>query len=650
MKKITIVKKLSYVIILLSLTLTAGISQAQRGDNSTRRSQRVVPMQEVQIMSPDENVKFILLPNADRLTFTVKLGEITVIEDSPIIMKLDENDLSAGVIFKNIERYEINETYAWYGAKSIAVNQCNGAKIYFQNDLSFDNYILEIRVFNDGIAFRHVIPEDENVSRIPDEYSTFVIPTGSKVWYHDLDGHYEAAYKMKDISDIQPGEWAGPPVTFKLPNEKGYASIAEANLVNYSGMALEADGRRGFISGLGNRQPLNYPFELRYGREEGKRLSKPASVNGTITTPWRVVMVGQDLNTLVNSTILPNLCPPPDPELFPKGINTSWIKPGRAVWKYVDGGPEGYEGLKQFSKWAGQLGFEHHIVEGVWSRWTTEERKNFVDYSTKQGVKVWFWKHSRDLRTQSEREEFFALLKDLGVAGAKIDFFDHEAKELIDLYEILCRMAAENQILLNFHGANKPTGRNRTWPNELVREAVKGMESSKFTERARHETILPFTRFLSGPAEYTSMVFNERRHDSSPVHQIASMAVFSSPLLTIAANPETIFKNPAVDIIRSIPAVWDETIVLPDSEVGELAVFARRSGDTWFLAVMCGPEARKIQVPLSFLSDGNYSVDSVRDSKNNDAVIEMDKTTLNNEDTINVEMINGGGFVARFIK
>ena len=176
-------------------------------------------------------------------------------------------------------------------------------------------------------------------------------------------------------------------MTFELPDNQGYASITEANLVNYSGMALEGDGRRGWIIGLGNRQPLNYPFELRYGREEAKRLAKPASIKGTITTPWRVVMVGKDLNTLVNCTIVPNLCPPPDSTLFPDGIKTSWIIPGRAVWRYVDDGPEGYDGLKQFSKWAGELGFKHHIVEGVWRDWTMEQRKEFVDYSKETGCK-----------------------------------------------------------------------------------------------------------------------------------------------------------------------------------------------------------------------------------------------------------------------
>jgi alpha-glucosidase len=641
---------LNIVVLVIVLHLVnAVLVQAQNNERS-RRSQRVVPMNEIQVTSHDGNVKFILLPNAERLTFTVKIGETTVIENSPIIMKLDWFDLSSGVVFKKIERYEINETYLWYGAKSTAINKCNGAKIYFQNDLSFIDYVLEIRAFNDGVAFRHIIPEDDSTSHIPDEYTTFVIPEGSKAWYVGLEGHYEGEYKNKDISDIQAGEWAGPPMTFALPNGQAYGSITEANLVNYSGMALEADGRRGWIVGLGNREPLNYPFELRYGRDEGKHLAKPASIKGTITTPWRVVMVGKDLNALVNSTIVPNLCPPPDATLFPKGIKTSWIKPGRAVWRYVDDGPDGYNGLKQFSKWAGELGFKHHIVEGVWRRWSMEERKEFVDYSKKQGVSVWFWKHSKELRTPVKREEFFKMLHELGVAGAKIDFFDDEAKELIDLYEALRIEAAKYHILLDFHGANKPTGRQRTYPNELVREAIRGMESRNLTSRARHETILPFTRFLAGPAEYTTMLFSDRRGDASWAHEVASMVIFSDPLLTIAANPKSILDNPAVEVIKGIPAIWDETIVFPDSKIGQLAAYARRTGDKWFVAVMCGPNAKSIQIPLSFLDNGEYSTTLVSDNKENSSALLISKNKYSKKDTLKIEMINGGGFVAMFKK
>ncbi|MHC4487423.1 MAG: glycoside hydrolase family 97 N-terminal domain-containing protein, partial [Planctomycetota bacterium] len=205
-------------------------------------------MEQVQVASPDGNVKLTVLPNAERLTFTVTLGKTIVIDPSTIVMKLDGYDLSSGVVFGNADSYQINETYPWHGAHSTAVNQCNAARISLQHDLSFIDYVLEIRVFNDGVALRHVIGGDEGASRVPDEYTTFVIPTGSTVWYHDLGGHYEAPYDKNDISDVSPGQWAGPPVTFKLPGNTGYGSITEANLVNYSGMALEADGRRGLVT------------------------------------------------------------------------------------------------------------------------------------------------------------------------------------------------------------------------------------------------------------------------------------------------------------------------------------------------------------------------------------------------------------------
>ncbi len=621
----------------------------QRSRTSSRRSQRV-KMEQVQVASPDGNIKLTILPNAERLGFTITIGNTVVIDPSTIVMILDGYDLSSGVVLGNVERYKIDETYPWHGAHSTAVNRCNGAKISLQHDLSYTDYVLEVRVFNDGAAFRHVIVGKDDDSRVPDEYTTFVIPAGSMVWYHDLGGHYEAAYKNNDISDVPAGQWAGPPVTFKLPKDTGYGSITEASLVDYSGMALEADGRRGLVTGLGHRQPLNYPYELRYGRDEAKRLGRPASITGVITTPWRVIMIGRDLNMLVNSTIVPNLCPPADPQYFPDGIKTEWVKSGRAVWRYLDGGDRSFEGMKEFSRMAGQLGYEYHILEGFWSRWSDEQIKEIVEYSKQQGVRLLFWKHSNQLSTPEQREEFFTKLHSLGVAGSKIDFLDHEAKEVIDHYEALLKKAAENQMVVNFHGANKPTGRARTWPNEVVREAVRGMESSSLRERARHETILPFTRYLAGHADYTTMHFGDRRQDTTWTHQIASLAIFASPLLTVAAHPQSILDNPAVDVIKSIPAFWDETIVLPESAIGKLAVFARRTGQTWFLAVMCGDAARTIQVPLSFLGEGRYDASMVCDDKENDAAVVMKTSTARQNETLTIEMTRGGGFVGRFSK
>jgi alpha-glucosidase len=168
-------------------------------------------MEQVQVASPDGNVKLTILPNAERLSFTVTLADTVVIDPSTIVMNLDGYDLSSGVVLGNVDCYEIDETYPWHGAHNTAVNQCNGAKISLQHDLSFIDYVLEVRAFNDGAAFRHVIAGDEGASRVPDEYTTFVIPAGSMVWYHDLGGHYEAAYENNDISDVRRDNGPGRP-------------------------------------------------------------------------------------------------------------------------------------------------------------------------------------------------------------------------------------------------------------------------------------------------------------------------------------------------------------------------------------------------------------------------------------------------------
>jgi alpha-glucosidase len=202
--------------------------------------------------------------------------------------------------------------------------------------------------------------------------------------------------------------------------------------------------------------------------------------------------------------------------------------------------------------------------------------------------------------------------------------------------------------MLVFHGANKPTGRARTWPNEMVREAVRGMESSGLMERARHQTILPFTRLLAGPADYTTMLFTERRRDTTVANQIASMAVFAAPVLTIAANPQSILTSPAVDVIKSIPATWDDTLVLPGSEIGELAIYARRSGTTWFVAVMNGPSAKSIRIPLSFLGTGRYATTAVRDGAD-DASVSVATESHGSADAIALDLRAGGGFVAKLI-
>jgi alpha-glucosidase len=601
---------------------------------------------DVPVVSPDGSVRFTASFGGARPTFTVTFRDKTVVEPSPLAMTVDGADITAAATAGTAERYQIDEKYPWRGVHAEAVNHCAGVKIPLR-PANGPAYTLEVRAFNDGIAFRCVVPGGES-ARVPDETTTFELPAGSTVWYHDLEGHYEAVHHQKDVSEVPAGQWCAPPMTFKLAGG-GYASITEAALVNYSGMALQADGKRRFQVALGDKHPPSYPFRLRY-KADIERVSKPARVAGTISTPWRVVMVGSDLNALVNSDIVHNLCPPPDPALFPQSIRTDWIKPGRAVWKYLDGGQNTFEQMKEFSRLAGELGFEYHVIEGFAYRWSDEQIKELVDYSRQRGVGIWLWRHSKDLRTPEAREDFFGRLERLGVAGAKIDFFDHEHKAIVDLYTMLLRDAARHHVMVNFHGANKPTGESRTWPNELIREGVRGMEARNLQARAKHNTTLPFTRYLAGHGDYTPVIFGDRRGDTTWAHQIATAAIFTEPLLTYGAHPATILKNPAVEMIKAIPPVWDETIVLPPSEIGELAVNARRNGDAWFLAVLNGQAARTLHVPLTFLGDGAYRTLFVRDQKDNPAAVQVENATQKRGDTLAIELNSGGGFVGRFTK
>jgi len=598
----------------------------------------------ITVKSPDGQVRFALSVNSTgHLEYAVARNDHRVIEPSRLNISIDGADLGQQATLGKPETYQVDEKYPWRGVHSEAVNKCNGAKIQARHPKA--DYVIEVRAFNDGVAFRHIVPGKET-KRVPDESTVFTLPVGSIVWYHDLGGHYEDTYEKRDVLDLPAGEWAAPPVTFRLPGNSGYASITEAALVNYSGMALQADGQRGLILGLGHKHPISYPFRLRYSNDI-ERVSQPAAIAGTITTAWRVILIAPDLNTLVNCDIVHNLCPPPDQKLFPDGMKTAWLKPGRAVWKYLDGGPSTFENMEDFTRWAGELGFEHHVIEGFWRRWTDEQLKDLTDFGKKHSVGIWLWRHSKELRDPEQRREFFDRCQRVGAAGVKLDFFDHEAKEVIDFYYVLLREAAERKLMVNFHGANKPTGESRTWPNELIREGVRGMESSRLKERAVHNTTLPFTRFVAGHADYTPVHFGARRGDTTWTHQIATAIVFTEPLLTYGAHPTNILANPALETIKRIPAIWDETIVLPQSAIGEVAIFARRNGKAWFLAVLNGPEARKLEIPLAFLKQGAYQASIVRDRENDSASLQLETKEFRASDAISLQLQAGGGYIAR---
>ena len=505
------------------------------------------------VLSPNGNIKFSVFLVGKQLTYSVTLKDKPVIEPSPFVMTVEDENICQLAYIGDHEIFNAKESYSWLGLNAIANNRYNGTRIALRTKQG-TAYTLEVRVFNDAVAFQFVIPGIQYALRTPDEATVFTLPKGSTAWYHDLKGHYEGVYAKNVVDAIPAGQWAAPVVTVKLPDGMGYAAMTEANLINYEGAAFQTNGKRGFVMKLAHTQPASDPYVLRYSKEDVARLSKPGFIVGTITTPWRVVMIGTDLNKLVNNDAIHNLCSPVDSNYFPLGNKTDWIKPGRAVWKYLDGGGENTpENMKKFSKEASELGFEYNILEGFWSKWSDDAIKDLVNYSKHKNVGIFVWADSKDLRDSVTRHQLIRRCHNLGITGLKVDFFDNEGKVTVDLYNTIAEDAAGSRLLLIYHGANKPTGLERTWPNIMVYEAVKGMEDGNLADRATHETTLPFTRMLAGPADYSVTYFGDRRKNTTWAHQIATAAIFSAPIITYAATPENILANPAVDMIKSIP-------------------------------------------------------------------------------------------------
>ena len=361
-------------------------------------------------------------------------------------------------------------------------------------------------------------------------------------------------------------------------------------------------------------------------------------------------MMSDDLNGLVNADLVQMLSPKPDSVLFPQGYKTSWIKPGRAVWKSLDGGGDNTaKGHRKFIEAASKLGFEYDVLESWWSKWSEKDLKDLIKYANQQHVGLFVWKNSKDLKDPDARKAFMKRCSDLGISGVKVDFLDNESKTYIDLYNAILKDAASNKLLVSFHGCNKPAGECRTWPNELTRAAVKGMDDVKLANRAEHDVVVPFTRLLAGELDYSPMLFNDKRGNTSWAHQLASAVIYNSSLLTFAASPTSILTNPSLDIIKSIPVNWDETRVLEDSEIGDLVLMARRSGKTWFLAIMNGPKKRTIKVPLSFLEmNTEYKSVIMGDELKNSAEVKIENTILKRSNSIEIELLAGGGFLGRF--
>ncbi|MEO5565012.1 MAG: glycoside hydrolase family 97 catalytic domain-containing protein [Chitinophagaceae bacterium] len=588
------------------------------------------------VESPNGKIRFVFESKDNKIGYSIFFNNNSVITFSSLGLIINGKTWGDDFVIGKASRYSKNETYPFRGIHSKGVNHFNAANVSLTT--SNASFVFEVKVFNDGVAFRYVVPVKDS-SVVEQDNTSFVLPAESIVWSQSNTTYYEGRYDKKIIDTVRAGERMGPPVTIELPRQQGYACITEGGLTDFAGMSLITAGERILRANLA-------------GATKKK---------GRVETPWRIIMIGKDLNTLVNNDIISNVSPSYDKKLFPAGYQTAWINPGRSVWSWLS--PQRsitLENMKRFSDLAAQLGFEYNLVDEGWSDWKETNRdqwdmmKDLVDYSAKKGVKIWAWKAYPDRKgipgiiEASKRITFFKKCKEIGIAGLKIDFFDSESQGIIDFYQSALKDAATYQLMINFHGANKPTGESRTWPNEMSREAIRGMENQP--PWAKSNTILPFTRYLAGHADYTPVHFGNRMGEVTWSHHVASMIVFTSPFLCIGADPKSILDNPCKQMIQSVPPTWDETIVLPESKIGELVVYARRKGSTWFLAALSSKADTTISVTTIFLPKGIYKVYLLEDIAGKQNDVNVNSKRIRSNQPLQIHLNVNGGFVGRFEK
>lgn len=582
------------------------------------------------ISSPGATVQGIFKTDkTGHLSYSVKKHGKTILLPSPIGILVDSKDLGENASLGKANFRSVDEHYPTVGVHSTATNNYKEALIPVVSGASKTAWTLEVRVFNDGVAYRYTVP-GKGSRIINGESSALQLPAGSKMWYQsNIKRDYEAPFRFARPDTIVIPMPIMTTATFQLVGDLGYVRITEANLINYSDMALEATQGASFKA-LFHNSLKGWNWE------------------GQIQSPWRILLTVDNLNALVNSDIIQNLCPTPAPEL----ANASWIKPGRSTWHWMVTGRPKLEDQNQWVDWTKQVGFEYYIIDDGWIRWKKDSldqwacMKEVVDYANTQGVQIWAWTHSKELVTAEQRADYFAKAKAIGIVGLKIDFMKPADPFWVNWYDDCLRDAAKAKLMINFHGALKPTGRERTWPNELTREGVRGREAAK--QPAFHDISLIFTRFTQGHADYTPTDFRpEKLKGSTLTHELAMGVLFTSPLFCFSGRPEDYLASEAAGFLKNLPATWDETLVLPSSEIGELAVIARRKGKDWYIGVLNAGKRDDFQLLLGFLDTGSYDMESFRDVTDNNASWNRIVSTVTSNETLTMNFSKDGGFVAR---
>ena len=520
---------------------------------------------------------------------------------------------------------------------------------------------MEARAYDDGVAFRYVMPEGAVPSgafRLEREATEFRLVkdcTAYPIYLDGWDDNYEAPYYEVFVRGIFPDQLVGVPLLIHVPGV-AWAAITEARLEDYAGIYLRRSLEPGFVVDL----PPN-------NEEPGLK------VIGKLPhqTPWRAILMAPEPGRLIESNMVVNLNPPS------AIADMSWIKPGKSSWNWWFGRVELEPGLparmdmptmKHMVDFSAEAGFEYMLVDAGWSSRNdilqpiqAMNIEELIAYGRERNVGIWLWIHWT--AADRQMEQAFPLYEKWGVKGVKIDFMDRDDQWMVDWYHRTIRLAAQHHLMIDFHGAYKPTGIRRTWPNVMTREGVQGQEYSKwsFGIEPEHNVMLAFTRLLAGPMDFTPGGFDNATREqfvarqSDPMvmgtraHNLAMFVVYESPFMVVCDHPSAYRGQPGYEFLKAVPATWDETRVL-NARVGDYVTIARRNGEAWYVGTMNDWTAREIEIPLSFLGPGSYQAEVYADGEDADGnpkSLSIQRGEVTSATTLTVRLASGGGQAIR---
>ena len=631
---------------------------------------RADPTPDLSVRSPAGTLQ-VTIGIKTQLTWSVTARGRVLLEPSPLSMTLDGGRVlgreptvaatttrSLDTTLRPVVRIKRNEIRDHF----------NERRIDFTGD-----YALVVRAYDDGVAYRFEtrLPGDITVQA---EQASFRFSDNHLIYFPEetsFVSHQERLYSKLRLSEVAGGRFSGLPVLVQ-PAGGPRMVITEADLLDYPGMDITGGSDAHSLAGLFPAYPTR--VELRRDRNEHvvERARYIARTRGTRSFPWRVLVVAERDADLLATDIVYRLASETTM------TDTSWIRPGKVAWDWwnannIDGVPfragVNTDTYKHYIDFAAEHGLEYVILDEGWYRLgdlldvvPEVDMDALATYAKRRDVGLILWVVWKTLDGQMEAalDRFAAW----GVKGIKVDFMQREDQWMVNFYERVAREAARRRLLVDFHGAYKPTGLYRTYPNVLTSEGVMGLEQSKWSRHASPENAVtfPFMRMLAGPVDYTpGAMINATKGDFRPVfnrpmsqgtrcHQLAMYVVFESPLQMLADSPSNYRREPeSLAWLRAVPTVWDDTRVLA-AEVGEYILVARRSGRAWWLGALTNWTARDLEVDLSFLPAGAFEADMYRDGPNADRVgvdFLRERRDLSARDRLNVHLAPGGGWAAR---